>query len=78
MCRTLKRKLELVDFLKSHPDLLKVQAPFSPLGNDESKQFPNIIYQMYNELLYNSECMGSWFLLKHALKSKKHQDALYS
>ena len=42
-CRTLERKLEIIDFLKGHPDLLKVQAPFSPLGNGESKQFTPLV-----------------------------------
>ena len=43
MCMTLERKLEIVDFLKSHPDLIKVQAPSSPLVNGENKQFTPLV-----------------------------------
>ncbi|KAL6340263.1 hypothetical protein AAG906_040699 [Vitis piasezkii] len=42
-CRALERKLELVDFPKAHPDVLKHQAPFSPLGNGENKQFTPLV-----------------------------------
>ena len=33
----------MVDFLKGQQDMLKVQAPFSPLGNGESKQFTPLV-----------------------------------
>ena len=37
-CKTLERKLEMVDFLKGQQIILKNQAPFSPLENGENKQ----------------------------------------
>ena len=43
MCRVLERKLDLVDFPKTHPDALKNQALFSPVGNGENKQFTPLV-----------------------------------
>nr|CAN80727.1 hypothetical protein VITISV_033737 [Vitis vinifera] len=42
-CRTLERKLEIVDFLKGHLNLLEVQAPFFSLENGENKQFTLLV-----------------------------------
>ena len=74
-CRALERKLELVDFAKAHPETLKYQAPFSPLGNGENKQFtPLVNEEKLSEEEWSFLNIRMYFHKKQILYSFKQND----
>ena len=74
-CRVLERKLDLVDFPKTHPDALKNQALFSPLGNGENKQFtPLVNVKKLSEEEWSFLNLRMYFHKKQIFYSLKEDD----
>ena len=74
-CRALERKLKLVDFPKAHTDALKHQAPRSPLGNGEDKQFtPLVNEEKLSEEKWSFLNIRMHFHKKQILYSLKQDD----
>ena len=71
-CKTLKRKLEMVDFLKGQQVILKNQAPFSPLENGENKQSTPLVDEVnLSENEWNNFKIRMYFHKKEMLYSLK-------
>ena len=71
----MERKLELADFAKAHPETLKYQAPFSPLGNGENKQFtPLVNEEKLSEEEWSFLNIRMYFHKKQILYSFKQND----
>ena len=69
-CKTLERKLEMVDFLKGQQVILKNQAPFSPLENGENKQSTPLVDEVkLSEDEWNNFKIRMYFHKKEMLYS---------
>ena len=65
-------KLEVVDFLKCRQDMLKIQAPFSPLENGENKQSTPLVDEVkLSEEEWNNFKLRMYFQKKEMMYSLK-------